>query len=332
MRKVIRWGIIGCGDVTEKKSGPAFQKARGSALVAVMRRTGHLAADYAKRHGVARWYDEAAALIADPEVDAVYVATPPSSHHEHAIACARAGKPAYVEKPMAMDPGQCDAMIEAFRAAGVPLFVAYYRRMLPRFLKIKELVGLGAIGRPRLVQSALWKPTWPPEHDPSTWPWRVIPEIAGGGHFVDLAAHTLDFLDYALGPIAHATGVATNQGGLYRAEDSVSASLRFESGVVGSAVYCFSAHERFDQNVIVGDAGTIHFSTFGQEPVVLATKSGVETFDLPHPEHFQQPLIQSVVDELLGVGKCPSTGETAARTTRVMSAILSERRGGFVGK
>ena len=97
----VRWGIIGCGNVTEVKSGPAFQNAEGSALVAVMRRHGELAADYARRHGVSRFYDDADRLVSDPEVDAVYVATPPGSHLEHALRACRAGKPAYVEKPMA---------------------------------------------------------------------------------------------------------------------------------------------------------------------------------------------------------------------------------------
>jgi predicted dehydrogenase len=320
--RTIRWGILGCGDVTEKKSGPAFQKARGSELVAVMRRDARRAEDYAQRHGVPRWYSRAEDLLHDPEVDAVYVATPPSTHASYAIACAEAGKPTYVEKPMATSPAECDAMNEAFRRAGVPLFVAYYRRRLPRFLQIKELVRSGALGTIRLVQIALWKPTFPPEHDPATWPWRVVPEISGGGHFVDLACHTLDFLDDALGPIAEAQGVAVNQAGIYRAEDSVAASLRFESGAIGSGVWCFCANERLDRNVLVGDRGKVEFSTFGQEPLVVTTAAGVATYDLPHPEHFQQPLIQTVVDALLGVGECPSTGESAARTTRVMSRIL----------
>src|SRR5688500_5443867 len=156
--RTIRWGIIGCGDVTEVKSGPGFQKADHSALVAVMRRTGTLAEDYARRHGVPRWYDDARALVADPEVDAVYVATPPSTHLEYALLAARAGKPVYVEKPMARDHAECVAMVEGCRAAGVPLFVAYYRRSLARFLKIKELVDAGAIGEPRLVTVTLYQP------------------------------------------------------------------------------------------------------------------------------------------------------------------------------
>lgn len=320
--KVVRWGILGCGDVTEKKSGPALQEARGSALVAVMRRDGAKAEDYARRHGVPRWYDDAAALIADPEVDAVYVATPPSSHAALAIAVAQAGKPAYVEKPMAASPAECDAMIEAFARAAVPLFVAYYRRALPRFLAVKRLLDEGAIGAPRLVELALTKPVHPAERDPAALPWRVRPEIAGGGHFVDLAAHSLDLLDFLFGPIVEAHGIATNQGGLYPAEDTVAATLRFASGLVGSGRWCFCADARRDVLAIIGDRGEIRGATFGDEPFVITRDGARETLAIANPEHIQGPMIQRVVDALRGEGECPSTGVSAARTTRVMSRIL----------
>ena len=200
----IRWGIIGCGNVTEVKSGPGFQKADNSDLVAVMRRTGALARDYARRHGVAKWYDEAGALINDPDVEAIYIATPPDTHKEYTLQSARAGKPVYVEKPMALNFAECQEMIAACQAAGVPLFVAYYRRALARFLKIKELLEAEAIGQIRFISMTLYQPLRPDELDPNNLPWRVRPEIAGGGRFVDLAAHTLDFLDFVVGPIRSA--------------------------------------------------------------------------------------------------------------------------------
>src|SRR5712692_5856338 len=193
--RTIRWGIIGCGDVTEVKSGPAFQRANNSSLVAVMRRTGDLARDYAQRHGVPRWYDNAEALINDSEVDAVYIATPPSSHKEYTLMSAAAGKPVYVEKPMALNFEECQTMIEACRKADVPLFVAYYRRALARFLKIKELVDNRAIGDARFVNITFYQPIASEDLNSQILPWRVIPEVAGGGRFVDLASHMLDFLD-----------------------------------------------------------------------------------------------------------------------------------------
>ena len=321
----IRWGIIGCGNVTEVKSGPGFQKADHSALVAVMRRNGDLAADYARRHGVPRWYDDADALIHDPEVDAVYVAPPPDSHREYVLRVARAGKPVYVEKPMARTAAECRTMIDACRTAGVPLFVAYYRRALPRFLRIRELIESGAIGDVRLVTVTLHQPLTPEELDPATLPWRVDPAIAGGGRFVDLASHMLDFLDYALGPIRDVHGFAANQAGRYAAEDMVAGSFVFESGVHGVASWCFTAGTRQDRTEIIGSAGRISYATFGADPIVVTTPAGISALAIDNPAHIQQPLIQTIVDALRGIGGCPSMGESAARTSSVMDRMLAGR-------
>lgn len=320
--RTIRWGIIGCGDVTEVKSGPGFQKTAHSELVAVMRRQGDLAADYARRHSVPKWYDDAQALIDDPDVDAVYVATPPNAHKEYTIAAARVGKPVYVEKPMALNHDECQAMIEACRVAGVPLFVAYYRRALPRFLRIKELIEDGSIGEIRTV-SILLQQRSPQAVEAGNLPWRVVPEIAGGGYFVDLASHTLDFLDYVLGPIHSVQGFAANQGGFYPAEDVVTATFRFESGVQGVGTWCFTSFRELDRTEVVGTKGAIAFSSFGTDPVVLQTEAGCTEFAIDNPIHIQQPLIQTIVDELNGRGHCPSSGESAARTSWVMDRMLA---------
>lgn len=320
--KTIRWGIIGCGDVTEVKSGPGFQKADHSQLVAVMRRNGHLAKDYAERHGVPRWYDDASALIHDPEVDAVYIATPPSSHKQYAITTAEAGKPVYVEKPMALNFGECQEMIQACRRAAVPLLVSYYRRALPRFLKIKELIESGAIGEVRFVSVTLYEPPAPEDLSAESLPWRVIPEIAGGGRFVDLASHTLDFLDYALGPVAEVHGLTSNQAGKYKAEDIVTGTFRFQSGAHGTGVWCFNAYDKSDLTEIVGSKGRITFSTFDATPVKLITVKETIEYAFDYPQHIAQPLIQTVVNELIGAGRCPSTGESAARTSWVMDQML----------
>jgi predicted dehydrogenase len=319
----IRWGIIGCGNVTEVKSGPAFQKAQGSQLVAVMRRNAALAQDYAERHGVPKWYADAGALIHDPEVDAVYIATPPDSHRAYTLAVAQAGKTVYVEKPMALNAVECQEMVAACRAAGTPLFVAYYRRALPRFLKAKELVTGGSIGEVRFVEVLL---TMPLEiHPPDQLPWRLRPEIAGGGLFVDLASHTLDFLDFVLGPVSRVYGFARNQAGAYPAEDIVSGAFEFQNGVQAMGTWCFNSFESADRITFVGSAGKVTLSTFGTEPVQLETPGGTEVFDLPNPPHVQQPLIQQIVNELLGLGSCVSKGDSALRTSWVMDQLLSER-------
>lgn len=321
--KTIRWGIIGCGNVTEVKSGPGFQKAQGSQLVAVMRRNAALAQDYAQRHGVPKWYADAQELIHDPEVDAVYIATPPNLHCAYTLTVAQAGKPVYVEKPMALNVTECQEMVAACQAAETPLFVAYYRRALPRFLKVKELVSGGAIGNVRFVDVHLTQPL--EVHPRDELPWRLRPEIAGGGLFVDLASHALDFLDFVLGPVSRVCGFASNQAGAYPADDIVSAAFEFKNGVQGTGTWCFSSFDSVDRLTFVGSGGKVTLSMFGNEPVRLETPGDIKVFDLPNPPHVQQPLIQQVVNELLGVGSCVSTGESASRTTWVMDQLLRKR-------
>jgi 1,5-anhydro-D-fructose reductase (1,5-anhydro-D-mannitol-forming) len=337
----VRWGIVGCGEVCEVKSGPAFGKAQGSSLAAVMRRDAGKARDFASRHGVPRWYADAEALIADPGVDAVYVATPPDTHAHYAVLAARAGKPVYVEKPMARTHAECEAMLAACRAAGVPLFVAYYRRSLPRFLKAREILAAGGIGSIRSVQVTLTG-AFPAARPGETPPWRLVPGVSGGGLFVDLASHTFDLLDFLLGPIVEARGLAADLAGgsaagtpgapatagsaAGAAEDTVSACFAFASGALGAGAWAFSAARRSDRVEILGDSGRLSFSTFADEPIRWESGEGTREFALANPPHVQQPLIQSIVDQLRGRGECPSTGATAARTNRVMDSILADWR------
>ncbi|MBL9202935.1 MAG: Gfo/Idh/MocA family oxidoreductase [Opitutaceae bacterium] len=322
-RAIVRWGIIGCGDVTEKKSGPAFQKAAGSRLVAVMRRDAGRAADYARRHGVPRWYADAAQLAADPEVDAVYVATPPDAHLDGALLAAAAGKPAYVEKPMARHTAECDRMITAFATARLPLFVAYYRRALPRFTLVQELLAQGEIGTVTAVSHALTEPFHCRDAG-----WRTEVAIAGGGHFLDLGSHALDLIDWLLGPIGEVSGTAANRASAGAAEDTVAMAFRTASGAVGSALWDFAAGIRRDSLRLEGTEGAIEFSVFENAPVRIETAAGVRTIIRDHPPHVQQPMVQSVVDDLLGHGACVSTGESARRTSAVMAAALAGYSGG----
>ncbi|TKG90449.1 Gfo/Idh/MocA family oxidoreductase [Puteibacter caeruleilacunae] len=324
--KQVNWGIIGCGNVTEQKSGPAFNLIDDSSLVAVMRRNGELAKDYAHRHRVPKWYDNADALINDPDVNAIYIATPPDTHCSYAIQALKAGKPVYVEKPMALNFEQCQQMIETSNQTGIPLFVAYYRRSLPLFVKIKELIEQGTIGKPMLVNLRFYRSPSPSDLQTKNPAWRVIPEISGGGHFVDLAAHQLDYLSYILGEITEENGFSTNHGGLYPAEDTVSATWKHSSGVTATGNWCFTCAE--DTNIdtidIIGDQGKIEFSTFKFSPIKVKTPHGEKEFYFEKPTHVEQYFIQTVVSELLGNEKSPANVTTAANTTRVMERILGK--------
>lgn len=323
--KIINWGIIGCGDVCEKKSGPSFYKIEYSNLEAVMRRDQDKVKDYAMRHKVDKYYTDADQLIADPQVNAVYIATPPNTHMKYAIKAMQAGKPVYVEKPMGMNSAECEEMIRTSETTNQKLFVAFYRRALPYFLKVKELLESGVIGNVLTVEVKQYRSPRVSDLTSSDHTWRVNKDIAGEGYFYDLAPHTLDILDFLLGEITDAKGFSANLGQFYEVKDTISAILKFKSGVIGSGRWCFvtSAQTDVDSIIITGTKGEIRFSTFAFSPILLLSDTVSESFDIPLPEHIQQPLIQTIVDELRGVGKCPSTGVSGARTSRVMDLILN---------
>jgi predicted dehydrogenase len=323
----IKWGIIGCGNVTEVKSGPAFNKVANSSLVAVMRRDAEKAADYAGRHNVPKWYADADALINDPEINAIYIATPPDAHEELAIKAMQAGKPVYIEKPMARNAAECDRINAFSKSTGVPVFVAFYRRSLDYFLKVKELVDSKIIGEIRFVNICLqWQPYEEEVGENAKPKWRVDPAISGGGHFHDLASHQFDFLEFVFGPIKFASGIARNQAGLYQADDIVVANYEFESGVLGNGSWCYTVNkeQREDKAQIVGSKGRITFSFFEKFDIITETESGTDIVTIPYPQHVQQALIESIVKELRGEGTSPSNGETGARANHIMDWITKK--------
>jgi predicted dehydrogenase len=319
----VGWGLVGCGNVTEVKSGPGLQKAEGSSLVAVMRRDRAKAEDYARRHGVPRVHSTADELVRDPEVNAVYIATPPSSHCELALRVAAAGKPCLVEKPMAMTHAECVRMNEAFDAAGVPLFVAYYRRALPRFREVRRLLDAGAIGPVTDVHVRISEPLATGD---AASGWRFDPAVAGAGLFLDLGSHCVDLLDLLLGPIAEAAGSAVNTGGAYPAEDVTAGAFRFARGAVGTGVWNFNADRSEDVMTFSGSLGRLTTPVFADGDVIVQWGDHEEVLPIRNPPHVHQPLIQTVVDELRGRGRCESTGESGARASWVMDRLLERYR------
>ncbi len=321
----VRWGVIGVGNVCERKSAPAMNLVPNSKLVAVMRRDEDKVRDYAARHGVPKWYTSAQDLVDDPDVNAVYIATPPHMHLPYTKLAAEAGKPVYVEKPMARNFAECQEMIAACEKANLPLYVAYYRRALPHFLQIKKMMEEGAIGEVRTVHINLKQVLKPDIVVHLENNWRIDPKVAGGGYFFDLASHQLDLLDFFFGPVQKVQGFAVNQARAYEAEDLVVGSFVFENGVIGSGNWCFTASQsaEVDEITIYGSKGKISFEIFGKGEFTLE-KDGEDRqhFELELPYHIQQPLIKSIVEDLLGRGKCPSTGNSGARTNWVMDELV----------
>lgn len=320
----INWGIIGCGDVCERKSGPAFRKIDGSHLLAVMRRDAIAAQSFAQRHNISFWYNEADGILCNPDINAIYIATPPSSHKEYAIKAMEAGKAVYVEKPMACSYAECLEMIEKSKETKMPLFVAHYRRALPYFLKVKNLIENEAIGKPLHVSIRYFRAPSSVDVCKSIQPWRVKKEIAGAGYFYDMAPHSIDIVEYIIDEIVDVKGNFSGLGGYYDVEDTISASFRFKNGALGSAAWCFvaSPESKTDVIEIVGAKGRITFSTFEFTPIVLETDRGREEFAFRGPEHIQQPFIQTIVDELQGVGICACHGEDGAKAVWFMDKVL----------
>lgn len=326
MTRTIKWGILGCGDVTEVKSGPGFAKANNSELLAVMRRSTEKARDYAQRHNVPKWYDDAQQLIDDPDIDAIYIATRPDTHSDLAQRCAAAGRATLVEKPLARTAIEAEEIISAFAANRTPLFCAYYRRALPRFNRVKAMLDDGTIGKVRFATVTQIQPEPSPGFDKDGLPWRYDPAIGGGGIFMDMGSHAIDILDYFLGPITSSQGTAINQGDHYPAEDGVAAAFRFDSGAFGTGLWSYSAYKNEDEVRIVGTKGEISFACFAPTPINLTTSSSQENIAVSDPQHVHQPLIQSIVDELNRTGHCPSTPESALRVNKVMDQLLQDFR------
>ena len=325
--KILRWGFIGCGEVTEKKSGPAFSEMEDSMVEAVMSRSEAKARGYAERHGIAKWYTDPQELIDDPDVNAIYIATPPSSHATFAIMAMRAGKPVYVEKPLAASYEDCARINRVSEETKVPCFVAYYRRYLPYFQKVKSIIDAGTIGKVLNVQVRFAVPPRDLDYQHSkNLPWRLQPDIAGGGYFYDLAPHQLDLLQHFFGVIVEANGICANRGGLYNAEDSLSACFRFDNGLPGSGSWCFVAYEsaREDRIEVIGDRGQLSFSVFNYDPILLHTGDGTQSITVPNPPYVQFPLIKNVVEHLQGLGVCTCTSVSATPVNWVMDRILGK--------
>jgi len=323
--KQINWGFIGCGEVTEKKSGPAFNEVESSQVVAVMSRSENKARSYAERHHIRKWYTDAQELIDDPDVNAIYIATPPSSHATFAIMAMRAGKPVYIEKPLAASYNDCIRINRISEQTGVPCFVAYYRRYLPYFQKVKEIIENGTIGKVINVQIRFSVPPRDLDYkNEKELPWRLQPDIAGGGYFYDLAPHQIDLLQNIFGVITRAHGYPANRAHLYKAEDTVSACFFFENGVTGSGSWCFVGHEsaKEDRIEVIGDKGSLSFSVFTYEPIVLITSEGKQSITVPNPSYVQLPMIKHVIEHLQGIGHCDCTSISATPVNWVLDRVL----------
>jgi predicted dehydrogenase len=322
-QKTINWGIIGCGNVTEVKSGPAFSKVSHSKLMAVMRRDAAKAADYAKRHNVPRWYSNASDLMDDPEINAIYIATPPKQHEEYALAALNRGKFVYIEKPVTTDVLSCSRMIEAVQKTKGKLVVAHYRRAVPMFQYIKRVVEDGRLGKIKSIQLRMFQPHNNELIASAEANWRVIPELSGGGYFYDLAPHQLDFLQFVFGTPIRYHGLAVHQSKYYPAEDVVSGMIEYPHDIIFNGQWHFDMPDSRKEDIclIIGEGGSIEFPFFGNT-VKITTSFKDEIIPFEHPTHIQQPMIEKVVRYFLGEEENPCTVEEAMASLRVMENFV----------
>lgn len=328
MMDEINWGIIGCGDVAERKSGPAFQQVENSNLVAVMRRNAAKAADFAARHKVPKWYSSSDALLNDPEVNAVYVATPPSTHEAYAIAALEAGKHVYLEKPMAVDSESADRILKKASKSLGRIVIAHYRRELLPFKKVKELLEAGSIGQLLFADIKVVQTHQSGIIAASEANWRINPEVSGGGLFHDLAPHQLDLMLHYFGAAEEAVGFSLNQTNTSAADDFVSGIIKFRNNVCFRGLWSFAAshYEETDKCEIVGTQGKISFSFFGDAEVVLWQQGNKQVFRFPEPAYIQEPMIEKAVGYFLNKNPNPCPVEDGVKVMQLLDAFTEKRK------
>jgi predicted dehydrogenase len=321
----IKWGMIGCGDVTEIKNGPGLYKCRNSELFGVTNRTAARARDWVKRHGHGRVFDSVEELLACPEIDIVYIATTPDTHREFAQQCARAGKHCYLEKPIAPDYEDAVEIQRSFAAANKKIFVAHYRRAMPRIQKIRALIEkISPVSYVRVVRTGGQK---------TVAGWRGNSRVSGGGVFFETEVHSVDILDYLFGPLKNWRLDALERGGP-APEEYASLMARGRDNILINGIWRYFSPVNRDVCEAVGEKGSLSFPVMGDGSILYLENEGlnypgvredisfspnVREIVLPPEEHVGQPLEQTIVDELLGRGSCPSTLETAMRSLKICS-------------
>lgn len=320
----IRWGIIGCGDVTELKSGPAFNLVEGSKIIAVMRRNGEKAADYAHRHGIAKWYDNADELLYDAEINSIYIATPPAFHKDYAIKALKLGHNVYIEKPVTLNAAEAREIAAAAAVSTGKLTIAHYRRAVPMFLYIKELLDRKVIGELRTIQIRMWQPLKPALIAETEENWRLDPAISGGGYFHDLAPHQLDLMLYYFGAPKTVHGFSLNQSKASQAPDHTAGIALFENDIVmnGSWSFNIDEEEEVDECLMAGSKGSITFPFFGKSVLWQNEETDeIQVIPFEHPAHIQHPMIERVVEFFQGAAENPCTIDEAIIVMSMIDAL-----------
>lgn len=285
----VRWGLIGCGDIAQKRVAPALRDLPELDFVAVSRARAELAAAFAQQFGAQKWYADWRALLSDSEIEAVYIATPVHLHAEQTIAAAEAGKHVLCEKPMALNVAECDRMIAACAANGVKLGVAYYRHFYPVVARVKALLAAGAIGQPILANINAFE--WNDMQSDNARYWFLTKAKSGGGPMMDFGCHRIEVLMNIFGRINRVQAFTDNLLFDREVEDTSAAFFKFDNGVRATLTVTHAAFESQDTLTIFGSSGSLHISKLNQGDLRIVTADGEQLEAHPPHANIQLPSI-----------------------------------------
>ncbi len=312
----INWGIIGCGDVVRKRVAQAIIDEPRSQLLAACRRDEKELARFASEYDVDQTYQDADELIANPDIDAVYIATPVSSHLPQTLAAAAAGKHVLVEKPMAMGTAECRSMIDACAEAGVKLGVAYYRRFYPVVDRMLEIIESGEIGAPMCVNAV----TSTSVTKGTEGYWRVEEALSGGGALMDIGSHRINVMLAMFGGVKAVHGVRRTIGDEYSADNAVSFTLEFKSGCLG-AVQCFFRNGGDpDEFWVMGSQGRLVCSPLNEGHLGIESDNSREESHPPNA-NFNTPQIADFNDAIEHDRVPRVTGEEGLATNHIIELV-----------
>jgi predicted dehydrogenase len=288
---MLNWLVIGIGDITRKRVLPAILAEPRSRLHALLTRDPRKAEAYPGALAFTALGD----ALRDPDIDAVYVASPVAMHAEQTIASLRAGKHVLCEKPVAMNYAQAETMAAVARESGRLLGIAYYRRLYPKLMRAKELIAEGAIGQPVLVEANYHGWLESPDRG-----WLKDPALAGGGPLFDVGSHRIDACNYLFGRPLRATGLTSNALHPLAVEDSATALVEYAGGVHAVVDVRWNSRIQRDQFRIIGVEGEISLDPLNGPALRIVGSDGkVREEQLPANANVHYPAVANFVAAVL---------------------------------
>jgi len=317
----VKWGLVGCGDISRKRVAPALRDLPNCDFAAVNRARFELAESFAKEFGARKWYESYDELIGDGDIEAVYIATPVDLHCDQTIAAAEAGKHVLCEKPMGMNTAECDRMLDACRSNGVTLGIAYYRHFYPVILRIREVIASGAIGKPVFVQVNAFEYFDPQPGDDRHW--FVVPEKSGGGPMFDFGCHRIEVLLHIFGDVTFTRGFIDTLVHEREVEDTGTAFFRFDGGPNAVLNVTHAAFEPQDTLDIFGTEGSIHVPVLNKGTMIVRNENSGRTEELPPHKNIHQPLVDDFTRAVLE-GRAPAVdGLVGKEVNRIEEEIFA---------